>query len=67
MPIKIKGCLEVRAVLDTRRGFNPEIVPAGTVGYVISARGDRRLVKWRGSAWPASHAAADLEPTGRSG
>lgn len=74
-PVKrfIAGCLEVRAVRDTRAGSSEYFVPAGSVGYVVSGLPGRPWLV----CWPAflsgnrvltsAHDRADVEPTGRRG
>lgn len=73
----IKGCLEVRAVRDTRAGRSNGLVPAGSVGYVVSAHQNvgegKYLICWPefrdagGRPISSIHPRVDVEPTGRRG
>ena len=73
----VKGCLEVRAVRDTRAGASDGVVPAGSVGYVTSAHSNFGSGNYL-ICWPAFydagrrpisavHPRVDVEPTGRRG
>lgn len=69
--MKLKGTLEVRAKVDTRRGMSEGIVTAGTVGYVTGASPKGWAVYWPSiplayiGDWRTSvHPKEDLEPTG---
>lgn len=73
---QIKGCLEVRAKVNSRMGASDTIIPAGTVGYVTSSRpgSDQYVVFWptikrrHAGDWRSGvHTKGDMEPTGNRG
>jgi hypothetical protein len=70
----VKGALEVRAKVDTNMGMSDYVIPKGTLGYILTARGRKCLVYWtnlksryKGDHRTGSHSLDDLEPTGNRG
>lgn len=72
---RIRGCLEVRALVPSRMGTGDRLVSAGSVGYVEGrAPSGHWLVFWpfiareyAGDWRSGSHDPLELEPTGRRG
>ncbi|QWY83324.1 hypothetical protein [Rhizobium phage RHph_X3_2] len=70
---KAAKCLRVVAKVDTRRGISEELVPAGSIGYVLAHRKSDAtyLVMWdRPREYStdnrcSAHLASECEPVGR--
>lgn len=71
---RIKGCLEVRTIKDSRMGSTLRTVPKGQVGYIMGQRTDTYLIFWPDIPkqdkfdWrTGSHLKTDVEQTGSRG